>query len=61
MKLNQDYTLTLSGDQLHTVMMALGDAERQYRKVGLTGYADNAKAAYLAILSQAEAVNHQAN
>jgi hypothetical protein len=44
--------ITLSGDDIHTVLTSLADVERMYAKMGFTGLADNAKNAYLTILNQ---------
>ena len=51
-KLSAKYNLTnIDGMTMHTILTALGDAERTYKKHGLTGFAENAANAYKAILA----------
>jgi hypothetical protein len=45
-------TISLNADEIHAVLTSLAFAERMYNKTGFTGFADNAKNAYLAIQSQ---------
>jgi hypothetical protein len=49
--LSEKYDLTdIDGAAIHTILKALADTERMYRKAGLTGLADNASAAHKAVL-----------
>jgi hypothetical protein len=50
--LSKDYSFTLSGEQLHNILVALIDAERIYRKHGYIGMADNAIQIHQILLSQ---------
>jgi hypothetical protein len=50
-KLSGKYNLTnIDGMTMHTLLTALADAERTYKKHGLTGLAENAANAYKLIL-----------
>ena len=50
--LSEKYNLTnIDGMTIHTLLTALADAERMYKKVGMTGLAENAANAYKAILA----------
>ena len=51
-KLSGKYNLTnIDGMTIHTILTALADAERTYKKHGLIGLAENAANAYKAILA----------
>ena len=52
LSLSEDYSLRLSGEQLHNTLVALIDAERIYRQHGFTGMADNAIEIHQTLLSQ---------
>jgi hypothetical protein len=41
----------VDGMTLHTILVALGDAEGMYKKAGMTGLAENAAGAYKNLLS----------
>ena len=50
--LSGKYNLTnIEGMTINTLLTALADAERMYKKVGMTGLAENAANAYKAILA----------
>jgi len=50
--LSEKYNLTnIQGMTIHTLLTALADAERMYKKVGMTGLAENAANAYKVILA----------
>ena len=50
--LSRKYNLAnIDGMTIHTLLTALADAERMYKKVGMTGLAENAANAYKAILA----------
>jgi hypothetical protein len=50
--LNNQYDLKgVDGMTLHTILTALADAERMYKKAGMTGLAENAAQAYKSLLS----------
>ena len=50
--LSQKYNLAnIDGMTIHTLLTALADAERMYKKVGMTGLSENAANAYKAILA----------
>jgi len=50
--LSEKYNLTnIEGMTIHTLLTALADAERMYKKVGMTGLAENAANAYKVILT----------
>ena len=50
--LSEKYNLTnIEGMTIHTLLTALADAERMYKKVGMTGLAENAANAYKVILA----------
>jgi hypothetical protein len=50
--LSEKYSLTnIDGMTIHTLLTALADAERMYKKVGMTGLAENAANAYKVILA----------
>ena len=50
--LSEKYNLTnIEGMTIHTLLTALADAERMYKKVGMTGLAENAANAYKLILA----------
>jgi hypothetical protein len=50
--LSEKYNLTnIDGMTTHTLLTALADAERMYKKVGMTGLAENAANAYKVILA----------
>ena len=44
----------VEGMTLHTILASLADAERMYRKAGLTGFAENAKQAHSTLLNLLE-------
>jgi hypothetical protein len=49
--LSEKYNLTnIDGMTIHTLLTALADAERMYKKVGMTGLAENAANAHKLIL-----------
>ena len=50
--LSKDYSLRLSGEQLHKTLVALIDAERVYRQHGFFDMADNAIEIHQALLNQ---------
>jgi hypothetical protein len=51
-KLSEKYNLTnIDGMTIHTLLTALADAERMYKKVRMTGLAENAANAYKVILA----------
>jgi hypothetical protein len=53
--LSNKYNLKdLDGMTLHTILTALADAQRMYKKAGLSGLADNATQAYKSLLSLTE-------
>lgn len=50
--LSGKYNLTnIDGMTMHTLLTALADAERMYKKAGMTGLAENAANAYKRILA----------
>ena len=50
--LSEKYNLiNIEGMTIHTLLTALADAERMYKKVGMTGLAENAANAYKVILA----------
>jgi hypothetical protein len=50
--LSENYDLTnIDGMTIHTLLTALADAERMYKKAGMTGLAENAANAYKLILT----------
>jgi hypothetical protein len=53
--LNSQYDLKgVDGMTLHTILTALTDAERMYKKAGMSGLADNAAQAHKSLLSLTE-------
>jgi len=50
--LSAKYDITdIDGMTIHTLLTALADAERMYKKAGMTGLAENAANAYKLILA----------
>ena len=50
--LSEKYNLTnIEGMTIHTLLIALADAERMYKKAGMTGLAENAANACKVILA----------
>jgi hypothetical protein len=47
----------IEGMTLHTILGALADAERMYKKAGLTGMAENAAKAYDVLLTTTTETN----
>jgi hypothetical protein len=59
--LSEKYDLTgIDGMTIHTLLTALADAERMYKKVGMAGLAENAANAYKMILASIETAGEDA-
>jgi hypothetical protein len=57
-KLSGKYNLTnIDGMTIHTILTALADAERSYKKHGFTGLAENAANVYKLILASIRVSN----
>ena len=51
--LSEKYNLTnIEGMTIHTLLTALADAERMYKKVGMTGLAENAANAHKVVAAR---------
>jgi hypothetical protein len=58
--LSEKYNLTnIEGMTIHTLLTALADAERMYKKAGMTGLAENAANAYKLILASVETADEK--